>query len=227
MGGWRMGNLWHQSHSLLSPLPPVTTSLQQLQGFSKSIPLPLSLPSLCHFFIYAKMLKRRRELNGFASKTFTNDLYFLLLKIFNVSYQIKISIWAEEILYNWVLPSYFVRYQSSLICVNLHNFPYNCKCRGRLGISLSCRQSIVSSSLPHILDLSSHAKVRLVYEWVYRRLESQQCGNEEEIDGLLSTPRSAKCNNPTNNINGINNDNNHWHHHKDIVFDATCGTPAN
>lgn len=47
------------------------------------------------------------------------------------------------------------------------------------------------------LDSASHSKVRLVYDWMYQRFESQQSGNEEEIDGLLSTPRSAKCNNPT------------------------------
>lgn len=50
--------------------------------------------------------------------------------------------------------------------------------------------------------------------------ESQQRGSEEEIHGLLSTPRSAKCNNPTNNISGISGNSNHRHQREDIVCNA-------
>lgn len=60
---------------------------------------------------------------------------------------------------------------------------------------------------------------------VYWRSECQQWCYEVEIDGLLSTLCSAKCNNPTNNnISYINYDNNRLHQHEDIVGNTKCGT---
>lgn len=65
--------------------------------------------------------------------------------------------------------------------------------------------------------------VKLEYEWLYWKLNSQQLSNEEPISGLLSTSCSAMCNNPAKNISCINDDTSYHHQHEDIVCNAKWG----
>ncbi|KAM3615394.1 uncharacterized protein V6R79_001558 [Siganus canaliculatus] len=70
-----------------------------------------------------------------------------------------------------------------------------------------------------IFDLAGHS--RRVNE-CGRKFECQQRGNEEQIDGLSSTPCSPMCNNLTNNFNRIRGDSNCRHQHEDIVCCTKC-----